>query len=730
MVLTPQQKAEFRRCQTDPHYFINTYVQIEHQKYGVIPFHLHGFQGKLLTQVLQHRFNIVNKSRQCLPAGTLCDTPNGPVAIESFKIGDPIYSHNLITGELEPDSVSDAWCSGDRQCVSVELEDGRSFEVGENHPFLNDKKQWVKAGNLKSGEILTEHGLPYRLIGASQRVKRVVPTIIRKCYDVSVKNNDTFLINGLVVHNTGISTLAAAYCVWVILFFKNKFIMVVSRNDKEAVAFTEKVKLAYDRLPSWMRLGEIKRNEHTLHLKTGSRVEAEASGKNAGRSRSMYMLILDEGAFITNIRSIVKAALPALSRGGGRCWTISTPDGRSNWFAETWRAAQLPEGDPKKSNFRTFFCHWRDVPEYDQAWYDEMRPQFTDKEWAQEYEGDFLGSGDTVAPGEWLRRIEPMLCDPIEHRDDKTGRVNQHGPVWIWKKPKPGHAYIMGVDTARPDGKDFSSFEIFDLTDAEQVAEYQGHMNLKKLAKLATDIATEYNTAYMVIEMNSFGYMTAQEAYYQLYYTNMYCKRKANNPNNPNRRVPGFQTTPKTRPIIVEGYRCLFMPELDYKIYSRRLFDEATAFIWSESGQAQADTNAHDDLVMGSGLAIGNIDQMMFDSPADQIAERILGRVQIDTVAEYEELRDALHGVDDPEMRQEIIEDALDRDSAPLSPDAFMTSSDVNPTVNEFAWLFADKENMGIPVDAFKGNLPKKIRDEDGQSESKNKTFATVERLS
>jgi len=571
MPLSARQKEEFKKCQSDLHYFINTYVQIEHQKLGVIPFHLHGFQNKLAAKLLKHRFNIVNKSRQ-----------------------------------------------------------------------------------------------------------------------------------------TGISTLAAAYCLWAITFFKNKLIMVISRNDKEAIAFVEKVKLAYDRLPNWMKHKEEKRNEHALHLSTGSRVEAEASGKNAGRSRSMFMLILDEAAFIDKIRSIQKAALPALSRGNGRLLVISTPNGRSGWFAETWRAAGLPAGDPKKNKYIRTFCDWRDVPEYDDDWYEEMRPQFTDKEWAQEYEGDFLGSGDTVVPGEWLKNVEKsgMLRDPIEMRNHDNqfvvpGDKASNPDLWIWARPKPNHAYIMGVDTATPTGRDYSAIQIFDLTEVEQVAEFQGHINLKKLAKLAVDIATEYNGAYAVVESNEYGYMTAQEMHNHLYYWNMYCKRKPSNPQMANQRVPGFQTTPRTRPLLVEGFRSLWMPEYDWQIHSQRLFNEAASFIWKESGKAEADNNAHDDLVMATGLAMGNIDAMMADSPLDSVAQSILGRMEVDNAEEFQELREALQGIEDPEVRREIIREAIEKQEAP-TPEGFGRSSNAGWTrddpVNEFAWLFEDRPDLLIPA--------------------------------
>ena len=46
--------------------------------------------------------------------------------------------------------------------------------------------------------------------------------------------------------------------------------------------------------------------------------------------------------------------------------------------------------------------------------------------------------------------------------------------LWVWKEPKEGHKYIMGVDVSRGDSDDFTSFIIIDFDEREQVLEYLG----------------------------------------------------------------------------------------------------------------------------------------------------------------------------------------------------------------------------------------------------------------
>lgn len=57
-------KIEYKKCATDPVYFMKKYCMIQHPVRGKIPFHLFPFQERVLDEFEDHRYNIVLKSRQ------------------------------------------------------------------------------------------------------------------------------------------------------------------------------------------------------------------------------------------------------------------------------------------------------------------------------------------------------------------------------------------------------------------------------------------------------------------------------------------------------------------------------------------------------------------------------------------------------------------------------------------------------------------------------------------
>ena len=59
-----KQVKEIIKCGKDPSYFFNKYLKIQHPVRGLIPFDTYGFQDDCLNSFIDHRFNIVLKSRQ------------------------------------------------------------------------------------------------------------------------------------------------------------------------------------------------------------------------------------------------------------------------------------------------------------------------------------------------------------------------------------------------------------------------------------------------------------------------------------------------------------------------------------------------------------------------------------------------------------------------------------------------------------------------------------------
>ena len=154
-----ERDEELLKCMLDPVYFINNYAvafNVVTQRFDNIQ--CFPYQENVIDQYLTHAFNIILKSRQCLPEDTFVDTPTGPRKIQDLQVGDAVFSYDLKNGRMEVDKVYDAWCSGDRQCVKFKLQDTRNFEVGENHPFYVKGKGFVKAKDIVRGdEILNDN---------------------------------------------------------------------------------------------------------------------------------------------------------------------------------------------------------------------------------------------------------------------------------------------------------------------------------------------------------------------------------------------------------------------------------------------------------------------------------------------------------------------------------------------------------------------------------------------
>jgi hypothetical protein len=436
--------------------------------------------------------------------------------------------------------------------------------------------------------------------------------------------------NKLVISNksrqTGLSTITAAYALWMGMFHENRNIVILSIRDQDAQSFLKKVKVAFHELPDWLKDEPTTDNAHELSLTTGSSIRSVASGAQAARGQALSLLILDEAAFVDKISTIWKAAYPTLSRGGSAV-LISTPNGIGNFFYNTWMNSQ-PEAPPdRKNGFTPIFVHWTDIPEYRgfddvtgmsrqeiinkaievSEWYKEMRPQFTDKEWAQEFEGDFLGSGKTVIDPNILKEVEPELAEPI--------RKSKDGSLWVWQEPQPGNYYIIGADVASGSGSDYSTFHVLDLVTGEQVAEYQGLINIVDYASYLDEIGRYYNDAYLVVEKTGLGVGVVHKLAYDLNYENLHNTVSENN-QKVKRREYGWNTTMKTRPLLISSLE-KYINSREFKWKSKRLWNELTSFVWKTNTKAEADGDNNDDLVLAYSIAAYNRDSAIRQLPSE-----------------------------------------------------------------------------------------------------------------
>jgi hypothetical protein len=397
----------------------------------------------------------------------------------------------------------------------------------------------------------------------------------------------------------GISTLVSAYSLWLMLFNKDKNVLVIATKQDTAKNMVTKVRFAYQNLPSWLKIGTAEDNRLSLKLVNGSQVKAVSAAGDAGRSEAVSLLIIDEAAFIDNIDTIFTAAQQTLATGGG-CIALSTPNGVGNWFHKTYLSAQ-----EQQNKFLPISLPWTVHPERNQDWRDEQDRTLGKRNAAQECDCDFATSGNTVIDPDILNWYEEnMVCEPIERRGlDKS--------LWLWEYPDPMKYYALVADVARGDGNDYSSFHVIDVESVTQVAEYKSQIDTREYANVILSVAAEYNNALVVVENANIGWDVIQtileRGYNNVHYSykqdqNMDFTKYVDRFNTQTGLVPGFSTTEKTRPLVIEKMRD-FVENKVANVKSIRLLEELRVFIW-KNGKAQAMQSYNDDLVMSFAIAM------------------------------------------------------------------------------------------------------------------------------
>jgi hypothetical protein len=415
----------------------------------------------------------------------------------------------------------------------------------------------------------------------------------------SFEENNYTLINKS--RQLGISTLVAMYSLWIMLFNKDKTILVIATKQETAKSMVTKVKYMYDNLPSWLRGNKIPLEDNRLSLKlaNNSTIIATASSSDAGRSYAASLLIIDEAAFISDIDKIYTSIMPTLATGGG-CIALSSPNGVGNWFHRKWEEAQIGKGD-----FVPIQLPWDVHPERDKAWFDGESANMTPKEIAQEYCCDFLASGNTVVdPGilQFYETNPDFVMPPIERRF-------MGGDYWIWKYADHTKQYIVSADVARGDGGDFSACHVIEAESCEQVAEFKGQIGTREFGHMLVSIAAEYNNALLVIENSNIGWDVIQTAIEKGYPHVYHSPRsygeldidKYLHKVDSGQTVPGFTNSTKTRPLAIAKIEA-YMRDKTLIIHSKRLVSECRVFVW-HNGKAQAQNGYNDDLVLA--MAIG-----------------------------------------------------------------------------------------------------------------------------
>jgi len=415
----------------------------------------------------------------------------------------------------------------------------------------------------------------------------------------------------------GCTTIAAAYSLWMIIFQKHKQVVILSKGDTEATEVLDRIKLMYDELPGFLKPGITDDNKHTLKLKTGSVIKSRPSGKQSGRSLAGSFLIIDEAAFIEAIDTIWAAVYPIIST-GGRAFVLSTVNGVGNWYHDVYDAAVNG-----KNSFNPIDIRWQEHPEYSYnenyshlykemekkgldiyKWEDTTRANMPIKQWLQEYECSFLGTGDTYVDG--------MVLKDISNQTSEEYYTKYNNRMRVWQEPHPQYSYLISCDTSLGRDRDYSAFHVINLYNGQQVAEfYSNKTAINDFAQIIANEGMLYNIAHVICERNTIGNNLIDWLYNICEYENLWSDEKGD---------IGFQVTAKNRDSILADMEEALRTDL-IKVNSTRTCDELMTFIITEGGKAQAEKNHHDDLIMSLALAVHGYKHLLDTTPIEFVSK-------------------------------------------------------------------------------------------------------------
>ena len=162
----------------------------------------------------------------------------------------------------------------------------------------------------------------------------------------------------------GLSTLVAAYAVWMAIFKREKNILIIATKLSVAQNFITKVKTMIRSLPKWLMLPEIvENNKQKIRFSHGSEIKAVPTSEDAGRSEALSLLIVDEAAFVRNFDTIWTGIYPTIST-GGRVIILSTPNGAGGQYYQLYTQAEAGLNE-----FNAIKIPWDAHPDRDEEWF-------------------------------------------------------------------------------------------------------------------------------------------------------------------------------------------------------------------------------------------------------------------------------------------------------------------------------------------------------------------------
>jgi len=397
----------------------------------------------------------------------------------------------------------------------------------------------------------------------------------------------------------------------------------VAHERDSTQRLNDKLKIIYENLPSSLRprAGYNSRRELTLKT-TGSSIYIGTAGARAfGRGDTLNRVHLSEYAFYPDPSTIFTGISQAVPEGKGRIDVESTANG-FNEFHTLWT-----EAEAGRNGFTPIFLPWflepsyclpDGVPEHEwekaeklcaekaqkygvalspgqvafrRAKESQLRLQGREDMFLQEYAEDpvtaFLLSGRPRFNAAQLTEAWTRAPAPVSEQRLANGLT-----LRTWQEPKPGEFYTIAADAAQGlSASDNNAAEVMHWATGTTVATLHGKSEIFDFADTVMALGWRYNRAVLAPERKESGIAVVARCK-EKSYPELYRRVDEHGPAE----EYGVDTNGATRPVMLDALARQII-EQPAVFRDSHMLAEMQRFV-IKNNKAQAETGAHDDLVI------------------------------------------------------------------------------------------------------------------------------------
>lgn len=438
----------------------------------------------------------------------------------------------------------------------------------------------------------------------------------------------------LKARQLGLTTMAMAYALWMLLFRPGSNIVLVSKNQTTADKALELLDFMYQFLPESVKARgpKVENNaakHHSYRFADGmvSQITSYAATKTVAAGQTASLVIWDEAALAEYQDEVLRTLLPTTDAGGSMI-IFSTARGGHNMFARLYRDAERGE-----SQFKPLFYPWSVSRLVSPEDYEAKKRSLRAEPWL--FYAEYPSSADEAFRQSGRSRFPNLPPDedcekyPLRGRLEWDGsggvtfNFDPEGPFHLQPEaldgPPMGRTAVVSLDPSTGSGGDYTAI-VGGWYDEDGVPFRAGfwHSNMvepvesaEEAAKLGRLLASAGTDALMVVEkQGGYGDTILHELRENLMYQNLYSFTYTGHRRKRMQSAYGFPMTFARRPLVID----VLAKWVDRDGELLRDIDpilrqELSAFVIRDDGKMQADAGMYDDMVMATAIWLYVLDE-------------------------------------------------------------------------------------------------------------------------